>query len=45
MRALVIYCHHVDTSFDAALHQEVVKSLRSAILTGFCRPRRWCFAF
>lgn len=45
MRVLVIDCHPVDTGFNAALHQEVVKSLRSAILTGFCRPRRWCFAF
>ena len=30
MRVLVIFCHPVETSFNAALHQEVVKSLRSA---------------
>lgn len=30
MRVLVIYCHPVETSFAAALHQEVVSNLRSA---------------
>jgi NAD(P)H dehydrogenase (quinone) len=30
MRVLVIYCHPVDTSFNAALHSEVVRNLRAA---------------
>ena len=30
MRVLVVYCHPVETSFHAALHQEVLKSLRAA---------------
>ena len=30
MRVLVIYCHPVETSFHAALHQEVVKNLKAA---------------
>lgn len=30
MRVLVIYCHPVETSFAAALHQEVVSNLRGA---------------
>lgn len=30
MRVLVIYCHPVETSFNAALHQQVVQSLQSA---------------
>ena len=30
MRVLVIYCHPVETSFHAALHQEVLRNLRAA---------------
>jgi putative NADPH-quinone reductase len=30
MRVLVVYCHPVETSFHAALHQEVLKNLRAA---------------
>ncbi|WP_038211919.1 NAD(P)H-dependent oxidoreductase [Xenophilus azovorans] len=30
MRVLVVYCHPVETSFHAALHQEVLASLRAA---------------
>lgn len=30
MRVLVIYCHPVETSFHAALHEEVVRNLRAA---------------
>lgn len=30
MRILLIYCHPVETSFNAALHQQVLQSLRSA---------------
>ena len=30
MRVLVIYCHPVETSFHAALHQEVLANLRAA---------------
>jgi NAD(P)H dehydrogenase (quinone) len=30
MRGLVIYSHPVETSYNAALHQEVLKSLRAA---------------
>ena len=30
MRVLVIFCHPVETSYNAALHQEVVKSLNAA---------------
>ena len=30
MRVLVIYCHPVETSFAAALHQQVLDSLRAA---------------
>ena len=30
MRVLVAYCHPVETSFHAALHQEVLKNLRAA---------------
>ena len=30
MRVLVIYCHPVETSFQAALHQEVVTNLKAA---------------
>ncbi len=30
MRVLVIYCHPVETSFHAAMHQEVLKNLRAA---------------
>lgn len=30
MRVLVIYCHPVETSFNAALHQQVLQGLRSA---------------
>jgi NAD(P)H dehydrogenase (quinone) len=29
MRVLVVYCHPVETSFHAALHQEVLKNLRA----------------
>lgn len=29
MRVLVIYCHPVETSFHAALHQEVLRNLRA----------------
>ena len=30
MRVLVVYCHPVETSFHAALHQEVLRNLRAA---------------
>jgi NAD(P)H dehydrogenase (quinone) len=30
MRVLVIYCHPVETSYNAALHEQVVSSLRQA---------------
>ena len=30
MRILVIYCHPVETSYNAALHTEVVQQLRGA---------------
>ena len=30
MRVLVVYCHPVETSYNAALHQQVVHSLRDA---------------
>jgi len=30
MRVLVVYCHPVETSFHAALHQEVLRQLREA---------------
>lgn len=30
MRVLVVYCHPVETSFHAALHQEVLKNLKAA---------------
>ena len=30
MRVLVVYCHPVETSFHAALHQEVLRRLRAA---------------
>jgi putative NADPH-quinone reductase len=30
MRVLVVYCHPVETSFHAALHQEVLRNLRTA---------------
>lgn len=30
MRVLVVYCHPVETSFHAALHQEVLHNLRAA---------------
>jgi NAD(P)H dehydrogenase (quinone) len=30
MRVLVVYCHPVETSFHAALHQEVLRNLRDA---------------
>ncbi len=30
MRVLVVYCHPVETSFHAALHQEVVRNLKAA---------------
>ena len=30
MRVLVVYCHPVETSFHAALHQEVLKNLKGA---------------
>lgn len=30
MRVLVVYCHPVETSFAAALHEEVVRNLRAA---------------
>lgn len=30
MRVLVVYCHPVETSFAAALHQEVVRNLKTA---------------
>ena len=30
MRVLVVYCHPVETSFHAALHQEVLQNLRAA---------------
>ncbi|MDD0810167.1 NAD(P)H-dependent oxidoreductase [Curvibacter sp. RS43] len=30
MRILVIYCHPVETSYNAALHQQVLQSLRQA---------------
>jgi NAD(P)H dehydrogenase (quinone) len=30
MRVLVVYCHPVETSFHAALHQEVLNNLRAA---------------
>jgi len=30
MHVLVVYCHPVETSFHAALHQEVLKNLRAA---------------
>lgn len=30
MRVLVVYCHPVETSFHAAMHQEVLKNLRAA---------------
>lgn len=30
MRVLVLYCHPVETSFNAALHQEVLAGLREA---------------
>ena len=30
MRVLVVYCHPVETSFAAALHQEVVRNLKAA---------------
>ena len=30
MRVLVIYCHPVETSYQAALHTEVLLNLRSA---------------
>lgn len=30
MRVLVVYCHPVETSYHAALHQEVVRNLRAA---------------
>lgn len=30
MRVLVIFCHPVETSFNAALHQEVLQGLRAA---------------
>ena len=30
MRVLVVYCHPVETSFHAALHEEVVRNLRAA---------------
>ena len=30
MRVLVLYCHPVETSFHAALHQEVLRNLQSA---------------
>ena len=30
MRVLVVYCHPVETSFHAALHQEVVRNLQAA---------------
>jgi len=29
MRVLVVYCHPVETSFHAALHQEVLRNLRA----------------
>ena len=30
MRVLVVYCHPVETSFVAALHEEVLRNLRAA---------------
>jgi NAD(P)H dehydrogenase (quinone) len=30
MRVLVVYCHPVETSFHAALHEEVLRNLRAA---------------
>ena len=30
MRVLVVYCHPVETSFHASLHQQVLKNLRAA---------------
>lgn len=30
MRVLLIYCHPVETSFNAALHQEILQGLRAA---------------
>lgn len=30
MRVLVVYCHPVETSFHAALHQEVLRNLKAA---------------
>lgn len=30
MRVLVVYCHPVETSFAAALHQEVLRNLKAA---------------
>ncbi|WP_198972256.1 NAD(P)H-dependent oxidoreductase [Xylophilus sp. ASV27] len=30
MRVLVLYCHPVDTSYHASLHQQVLRSLRAA---------------
>lgn len=30
MKVLVVYCHPVETSFQAALHEEVVRNLRQA---------------
>lgn len=30
MRVLVVYCHPVETSFHAALHEEVLRQLRAA---------------
>jgi putative NADPH-quinone reductase len=30
MRVLVLYCHPVETSFHAALHQEVLRNLKAA---------------
>ncbi len=30
MHILVIYCHPVETSYNAALHDEVVRNLREA---------------
>jgi putative NADPH-quinone reductase len=30
MRVLVIYCHPVETSYNAALHHSVLEGLRSA---------------
>ena len=30
MRVLVVYCHPVETSFAASMHQEVVRQLRAA---------------